>query len=194
MFLIVGLGNPGDEYKHTRHNVGFDMIDLLSEKYNISVNRLKFKGMYGEGTIENQKVILLKPATYMNLSGDSIIEVVNFYKIPKDNIIVLYDDISLEVGRLRIRSEGSAGGHNGIKSIISQLGTESFKRVRFGVGKSKGNLVSHVLGKFSKEDREILDKVFEIGVEAVEAIIDKGIAQAMNKYNGINLAELCDRG
>lgn len=193
MFLIVGLGNPGDEYKHTRHNVGFDMIDLLSEKYNINVNRLKFKGMYGEGTIEKQKVILLKPATYMNLSGDSIIEVVNFYKIPKDNVIVLYDDISLEVGRLRIRAEGSAGGHNGIKSIISRLGTESFKRVRFGVGKAEGNLVSHVLGKFSKEDREILDKVFEIGVEAVETIIDKGMAQAMNKYNGINLAGLCDQ-
>lgn len=187
MFLVVGLGNPGDEYKHTRHNVGFDMIDLISSKYNINVNRIKFKGMYGEGIIKNEKVILLKPSTYMNLSGDSIIEVVNFYKIPEDNIIVLYDDISLEVGKIRIRPAGSAGGHNGIKSIISRLGNENFGRIRFGVGKAKGELTSHVLGKFSEQDRKLLDKTLEVGVEALETIIDKGIADAMNRYNNYKL-------
>lgn len=190
MFLVVGLGNPGDEYKHTRHNVGFDMIDLISNKYNININRIKFKGMYGEGNIKDEKVILLKPTTYMNLSGDSIIEVVNFYKISKNNIIILYDDISLEVGRLRVRPEGSAGGHNGIKSIISRLGTETFKRIKFGVGKAEGELTSHVLGKFSEEERKLLNKVLEVGVEAVETIIDKGVIESMNKFNGCRIDDL----
>ncbi|MCY6371974.1 aminoacyl-tRNA hydrolase [Clostridium ganghwense] len=184
MFLIVGLGNPGKEYEHTRHNVGFDIIDLIGEKYNIDVSRKKFKGMYGDGKIAGERVLILKPATYMNLSGESVKEVINFYKIPNDNIIVLYDDISLEVGRLRIRPKGSAGGHNGIKNIIAHLGSDVFPRVKIGVGQPLGeNLVSHVLGKFSKEERENLEKSFEVAAKSVEAIIKNGVAEAMNKFN-----------
>lgn len=184
MYLIVGLGNPGDEYKHTRHNVGFDVIDLIADKYNISINRIKFKGVYGDGIIANEKVILLKPSTYMNLSGESVIEAANFYKIPKENIIVIYDDVSLPVGRMRIRPEGSAGGHNGIKNIILHLSSEVFPRIKVGVGAPQGDLISHVLGRFPKEDREVLEKVFPAAVDAVEAIIDKGITEAMNRFNG----------
>lgn len=183
MFLIVGLGNPGDEYRNTRHNVGFDIIDLISNKYNIPMNRIKFKGICGEGFVGNEKVMLLKPSTYMNLSGESIGEASKFYKIPKENIIIIYDDISLEVGRLRVRPEGSAGGHNGIKSIIAHLSSEIFPRIKVGVGQPKGNLVSHVLGKFSKEDREKLEKTFTIAIEAAETIISKDVNEAMNKYN-----------
>jgi peptidyl-tRNA hydrolase, PTH1 family len=184
MFLIVGLGNPGGNYINTRHNVGFDVVDLLAEKYNISVNRIKFKGIYGDGNILSNKVILLKPQTYMNLSGESIREVINFYKIPNENIIVIYDDISLDTGKLRIRAVGSAGGHNGIKSIIAHLSSDSFPRIKVGVGQPKGELVSHVLGKFDKEDRLKVEKVFEAAAGAVEVILKDGIAEAMNKYNG----------
>ena len=152
MILIVGLGNPGKQYEQTRHNIGFDVIDYMANKYNIDVNREKFKGICGEGFIENKKVILLKPLTYMNLSGESIRELANFYKLEDDEIIVVYDDISLDIGRLRIREKGSAGGHNGIKSIIQNLGGDKFPRVKVGVGQPKDNLVNHVLGKFSKED------------------------------------------
>jgi len=185
MFLIVGLGNPGKEYEHTRHNVGFDIIDVISEKYNIDLNKKKFKGMYGDGTIANEKVILLKPLTYMNLSGESVKEVTDFYKIPKENVIVIYDDISLEVGRMRIREKGSAGGHNGIKNIIAHFNSDVFPRIKVGVGQPvQRDLVSHVLGKFSKDDREILSKVFEAASDATENIIEKGTAEAMNKFNG----------
>ncbi|MFL0247998.1 aminoacyl-tRNA hydrolase [Candidatus Clostridium stratigraminis] len=186
MYLIVGLGNPGIEYSHTRHNVGFDVIDLLAEKYNIKINRIKFKGSIGEGSISGEKVILLKPSTFMNLSGESVIEASNFYKIPKENIIVLYDDISLEVGRLRVRPDGSAGGHNGIKNIIQHLSSEIFPRVKVGVGQPKGDLVRHVLGSFSKEEREVLSKVFQNAALAAVTIISDGITEAMNKYNGID--------
>lgn len=187
MYLIVGLGNPGIEYSHTRHNVGFDVIDLLAEKYNIKINRIKFKGSIGEGSIAGEKVILLKPSTFMNLSGESVIEACNFYKIPKENIIVLYDDISLEVGRLRVRPEGSAGGHNGIKNIIQHLSSEVFPRVKVGVGQPKGDLVRHVLGNFSKEEKEVLSKVFQNAALAAVLIISDGITEAMNKYNGIDI-------
>ena len=134
MILIVGLGNPGKQYEQTRHNIGFDVIDYMANKYNIDVNREKFKGICGEGFIENKKVILLKPLTYMNLSGESIRELANFYKLEDDEIIVVYDDISLDIGRLRIREKGSAGGHNGIKSIIQNLGGDKFPRVKVAVG------------------------------------------------------------
>ncbi|KEI00725.1 aminoacyl-tRNA hydrolase [Clostridium botulinum] len=185
MFLIVGLGNPGKEYEHTRHNVGFDAIDLLAEKYNIELNRKKFKGMYGDGNIAGEKVILLKPLTYMNLSGESVREIMDFYKITNEDIIVIYDDISLEVGRMRIREKGSAGGHNGIKNIIAHLNTDYFPRVKVGVGQPvKINLVSHVLGKFEKEDESKLNKTFEAACNAVQIIIEKGTAEAMNKFNG----------
>lgn len=186
MYLIVGLGNPGKEYDGTRHNIGFEAINYIANKYNIELNRIKFKGVFGEGFINNEKIILLKPTTYMNLSGESIREVINFYKIHTDNIIVLYDDISLDVGRMRIREKGSAGGHNGIKSIISNLGTDVFPRIKIGVGGAKGSLVSHVLGRFSQEELTVLTKTISATEEAVEMMIIKSIKDAMNKYNGFN--------
>lgn len=184
MFLIVGLGNPGKEYENTRHNIGFEVIDYIANKYNIELNRVKFKGIYGEGFIANKKVILLKPTTYMNLSGESIREVINFYKLTEEDIIVLYDDISLEVGRLRIREKGSAGGHNGIKSIITNLSTDVFSRIKIGVGQPKGDLVSHVLGKFSKDEQVVLKESMEASANAVEIIIKENAKEAMNKLNG----------
>ncbi|GAA0693942.1 aminoacyl-tRNA hydrolase [Clostridium cadaveris] len=189
MYLIVGLGNPGEEYRGTRHNVGFDAIDIISKKYNIELNRVKFKGVYGEGFIDGKKVMLLKPTTYMNLSGESIGEVANFYKIPHEDIVVIYDDISLDIGKLRIRAKGSAGGHNGIKSIISCLGGDMFPRVKVGVGAPKGNLVSHVLGKFTTEERTILNKALEASSEAAITIMTKDTNEAMNKFNGFNAAD-----
>lgn len=186
MRLIVGLGNIGKEYDNTRHNIGFAFIDYMSKKYNAEVNRVKFKGVYGEIFINNEKVILLKPSTYMNLSGESIREAMAFYKLTEEDIIVVYDDISLPVGRMRIRDKGSAGGHNGIKSIIQNIGTEVFPRVKIGVGQPEHDLVSHVLGKFSKEDSEVLQKVMPAVEEAVETIIKVDSKEAMNRYNGFN--------
>jgi PTH1 family peptidyl-tRNA hydrolase len=183
MYLIVGLGNPGDQYKHTRHNVGFDIIDLIAEKNNISLNRIKFKGIYGEGNIKGEKIILLKPQTYMNLSGESVREISSFFKIDNKNIIIIYDDISLEPGKLRIRGKGSAGGHNGIKSIIAHLSTDVFPRIKVGVGQPKTDLVNHVLGKFSKEDREKVEKTFAAASSAVYCIVEQSVEEAMNKYN-----------
>ena len=183
MYLIAGLGNPGDEYKNTRHNIGFDVIDLISKKYNIPINRSKYRGMYGEGFIGKEKVLLLKPQTFMNLSGESIAEWINFYKLPREKFIVVLDDINLEVGRIRIRGEGSAGGHNGMKSIIKSLGSQEFKRIRVGVGAPKGELVSYVLGKFSKDDREKIEQAFEIAVSSIETTMENGIEEAMNRFN-----------
>lgn len=187
MFLIVGLGNPGKQYENTRHNVGFDAIDNISKEYNIPVNREKFKGIYGEGIISGERVILLKPKTFMNLSGESIREVVNFYKIVNNNIIVIYDDISLDTGRLRIRLQGSSGGHNGIKSVISNLSTDEFPRVKIGVGHPQFDLIPHVLGRFSKEDRKVVEEVIVAAASAVQTIIGTGIEEAMNKYNGFKV-------
>ena len=187
MFLIVGLGNPGREYENTRHNIGFAALDVMAEKYNIDINRKKFKGEYGEGFINGHKVMLLKPYTYMNLSGESVREVMDFYKLTSDDVLVIYDDISLDVGRLRIREKGSAGGHNGIKSIIANIGTDVFSRIKVGVGKPQGDLVKHVLGTFSKEDREGLNKVLEVVAMASETIIKEDAKEAMNKFNGFNL-------
>lgn len=186
MFLIVGLGNPGKEYDGTRHNIGFAAVDYIADKYNIELNRIKFKGVFGEGFIDGKKVILLKPTTYMNLSGESIREVINFYKISNEEVIVIYDDISLEVGRLRIREKGSAGGHNGIKSIIAHLGTDVFSRIKIGVGQPKGDLVNHVLGKFPSEDRTCLNEVLDVVVSASEVVIKDGTKEAMNKFNSFN--------
>ncbi|MBE6048725.1 MAG: aminoacyl-tRNA hydrolase [Clostridium sp.] len=187
MFLIVGLGNPGREYDNTRHNIGFDAIDVIADRYNIEVSRIKFKGVYGEGFINGEKIILLKPTTYMNLSGESIREVMDFYKLSQEDILVIYDDVSLDVGRIRIREKGSAGGHNGIKSIIANIGTDVFSRIKVGVGKPQGDLVKHVLGTFSKEDREDLNKVLQTVAEAAETIIKEDAKEAMNKYNGFSL-------
>ena len=192
MYLIVGLGNPGKEYAGTRHNIGFAAVDCIAEKYNIELNREKFKGVFGEGFINNKKVILLKPTTYMNLSGESIREVVNFYKISNEEIIVIYDDISLEVGRLRIREKGSHGGHNGIKSIIANLSSDVFPRVKIGVGGPKGDLVSHVLGKFSNSEIEILRESIMATSEAVTTILSKDTKEAMNKFNGFKASAISD--
>ena len=156
MYVIVGLGNPDKKYEHTRHNIGFDVIDALADKYNISVTDKKHKALCGSGVIEGMKVLLVKPQTYMNLSGESVAEVMNFYKLdPDEEMIVIFDDISLEPGRIRIRKKGSAGGHNGIKSIIAMTGTQGFSRIKVGVGeKPQGwDLADHVLGRFSSEDR-----------------------------------------
>ncbi len=186
MFLIVGLGNPGREYENTRHNIGFAAIDIIAEKYNIDVNRTKFKGEYGEGFINGNKVILLKPYTFMNLSGESVREAIDFYKLTEEEVLIIYDDISLEVGRLRIRQKGSAGGHNGIKSIINHIGTDVFTRIKIGVGAPKGDLVNHVLGKFSKEEVNILKQTLDVVAKATEDIIANGAKDAMNKFNGFS--------
>ncbi|MHC6181432.1 aminoacyl-tRNA hydrolase [Clostridium sp. JNZ X4-2] len=187
MFLIVGLGNIGTKYEHTRHNIGFDSVNLLSDKYNIPINRKRFKGFCGEGIIENNRVILLKPSTYMNLSGESVAEAVNFYKIDSNNIIIMHDDIDIPMGKLRIRTHGSAGGHNGVKNIILNLATDQFLRIKIGVGKPEGQLISHVLGKFSKDDRIHMEKVLAVSEEVVECILKSGVEEAMNRFNGLTL-------
>lgn len=186
MFMIVGLGNPTKEYKGTRHNVGFDAIDALAEKYKINVDSKKHKGIYGSGYIEGYKVVLIKPQTYMNLSGESVREFIDYYKTdPETELIVIYDDIDLEVGQLRIRKKGSAGGHNGIKNIIANLGTQNFNRIKIGVGeKPKGmDLADYVLGHFSKEERVNVEEALNHTVSAVELIITKDVDAAMNVYN-----------
>lgn len=186
MYIIVGLGNPGKQYAHTRHNVGFDTIDILADKYNISVDIKKHKALYGKGMIGGQKVVLAKPQTFMNLSGESVRELVDFYKIdPEEELIVIYDDISLEPGQLRVRPKGSAGGHNGIKNIIAHLGTQVFKRVKVGVGeKPKGyDLADYVLGHFSKEDRMLMEDAFGRAAEAAVCMMNDSMEHAMNQYN-----------
>lgn len=189
MFLIVGLGNPGSQYEDTRHNIGFKVVDNIAKEYNIEVNRQKFKGIYGEGFINGEKVILLKPTTYMNLSGESIREVVDFYKLSNEDVLVIYDDISLDVGRLRIRDKGSAGGHNGIKSIIAHLGTDVFSRIKVGVGQPNVDLVNYVLGKFTKEEMEVLSESIEASTKATKEIITSDVKTAMNKFNGFKASK-----
>lgn len=186
MKLIVGLGNPGMQYEITRHNIGFIAIDRLADKHNISVNKSKFKALVGEGTIGGEKVILMKPQTYMNLSGESIVACKSWYKLENEDIIIMYDDVSLGVGDIRIRKNGSSGGHNGIKSIIAHLSTEVFPRVKIGVGeKPKGwDLADYVLGKFTPDDMKILDERLKAVCEAVETMVLKNIDTAMNNYNG----------
>ena len=186
MFIIVGLGNPTLQYAGTRHNAGFDVIDVLADKYNISVDSRKNRAFAGMGMIRGQKVILAKPQTYMNLSGESVRGFVEYYKVMKeDELLVVYDDVSLDMGQLRIRKKGSAGGHNGIKNIIANLGTEVFPRIKVGVGeKPKGyDLADYVLGHFSKAERMVMAEGYEKAVSAIELILDDGIEAAMNMYN-----------
>lgn len=186
MYLIVGLGNPGRQYEATRHNMGFDTIDYLVEEYRVPQGGVKFNAMYGKGVIGGEKVILMKPLSFMNLSGGPVREMVNYFKIdPETQMIVIYDDIDLEPGQLRIRKQGSAGGHNGIKDIIRQLGTEKFLRVKVGVGaKPKGwDLADHVLSRFADSDRKLVDEAIEKAGKAVEIIISQGADAAMNEYN-----------
>lgn len=186
MYLVVGLGNPGREYEATRHNMGFDTIDHLVEDYNVPQGGVKFNAMYGKGRIGGQPVILMKPLSYMNLSGGPIREMANYFKInPETEMIVIYDDIDLDPGQLRIRKKGSAGGHNGIKHIIQQLGTQNFVRIKVGVGaKPKGwDLADYVLGRFDKDDRVLVEEAQERACKAVELILTDSVDAAMNEYN-----------
>lgn len=186
MYVIVGLGNPDKKYENTRHNIGFDVIDALSNKYNIPVKEKKFKALCGSGVIEGVKVLLVKPQTYMNLSGESIAEVLNFYKLdPETEMMVIYDDISLAPGNIRIRKKGSAGGHNGIKSIIAHAGTQVFPRIKVGVGeKPKGwDLADYVLGHFSDKEREYVNDAVKDAMDATVYMIHDDVDQAMNLYN-----------
>ena len=186
MYIIVGLGNPGRQYENTRHNIGFRCIDKLAEKHNISVIECKHKALIGKGYIEGQKVILVKPQTFMNLSGESVRDILNFYKVePDTQLIVVYDDISLAVGALRIRKKGSAGGHNGIKNIIAQAGTDIFKRIKIGVGeKPKGyDLADYVLGHFTQAENKEMDAACEDAVEAISLLVKEEVDVAMNRFN-----------
>ena len=186
MFIIAGLGNPDEKYQGTRHNVGFNVIDLLAKEYSIDVSKLKHKALIGEGRVGTEKVILVKPMTYMNLSGESIRELVDYFKVdPKEELLVIYDDISLNPGQIRIRKKGSAGGHNGIKNIIAQLGTDTFQRIKVGVGeKPKGyDLAAYVLGHFHGEDLELMEEGYEKAISATEEILKGEIDAAMNEYN-----------
>ena len=186
MYIIAGLGNPTREYEKTRHNVGFDTIDVLADRLNTSVDEKKFKGLYGRGIIAGEKVILLKPQTFMNLSGESIRPLADYYKVdPESELIVVSDDITLSPGGIRIRKKGSAGGHNGLKNIIGQLGTENFKRIRIGVGeKPKGyDLADYVLGHFSKEEQPLMQEGITKAKEALNLILAGNMDQAMNEYN-----------
>lgn len=186
MYIIVGLGNPGKQYEGTRHNIGFDVIDALADKYNISVNEKKHKALVGKGMVGGQKAILVKPLTFMNLSGESVRDVLDFYKVDEEEeLIVIYDDISLKPGGLRIRGKGSAGGHNGIKNILQHLGHDVFKRVKVGVGEKPKDwdLVDHVLGRFTAEERAFVDEAVKVAVEAVEILVSDSLEEAMNRCN-----------
>lgn len=186
MYIVAGLGNPGKQYFATRHNIGFSAIDYISQKHNIDVSKIKFKGLCGEGFIGSEKVLLLKPQTFMNLSGESVREAATFYKVPPENIIILHDDISLPVGVLRIRTKGSAGGHNGLKSIIAHLNSQQFGRMKIGVGAPdpEKDLADYVLGRISKEEEKILFDVLGRVCDATQEYIKSGAQSAMNKYNG----------
>lgn len=186
MYIIVGLGNPSKEYNNTRHNIGFDVIDALSEKYSIPINNAKYKSLVGTGVIDGIKVVLMKPQTFMNLSGEAVRAAIDFYKIsPEEDLLVVCDDIYLEVGRMRIREKGSAGGHNGLKNIILHTGTESFTRLRMGVGNKGDNqdLAAHVLGYFSKEERAVLTDTISDATDAIRLIVSGNPEKAMNIYN-----------
>ena len=186
MYVIVGLGNPGKQYEHTRHNVGFDVIDILAKEYGISVTKIKHKALIGEGRVGNEKVLLVKPQTYMNLSGETLIDIYNYYKVDSNNIVVIYDDIDLDVGKIRIRKKGSGGTHNGMRSILKCLGTNEFPRVRVGVSKPRPgqDLADFVLSRFRKEESSDIQDGLEKAAKSVDCIIRENIDLSMNKYNG----------
>jgi len=188
MFIIAGLGNPGKEYERTRHNTGFLCIDYLSALYRITVSKIKFKSLIGEGIIQGKKVVLAKPQTYMNNSGEAIKAIADYYKVDAGNVVIIYDDVDLEPGVIRIRPKGSSGTHNGMKSIIYHLQTDEFPRFRIGIGKPPENvdMVSYVLGVFSEEEQRIINEVIERTAMAVGDFLAAGIETAMSKYNGRN--------
>lgn len=184
MYLIVGLGNPGLSYKKTRHNAGFQALDALAERFDIRVKTKGFSALYGEGRIGNERVILAKPQTYMNLSGDAVQQLLHFYKLEPERLIVLYDDIDLPLGSMRIRANGSAGSHNGMRSILACVHSENFPRIRIGVGKDESVLLrDYVLKRPSKEEQKTLDEVFEHAADAAALIVSGSIAEAQMKYN-----------
>jgi PTH1 family peptidyl-tRNA hydrolase len=186
MYLVLGLGNPGKEYEFTRHNAGFLFLDKLAMKYNIKINKIKFKGLCGEGTINGEKVVLIKPSTYMNKSGECLIEAMNFYKVNASNIIVVYDDVSLELGKIRIRRNGSAGGHNGIKNIIYLSNTDIFDRIKIGVNSPHNeniDLTDFVLGRFSNEELKEFSLSVDKSILAIEHILKNETSVAMNNFN-----------
>ncbi len=187
MYLIAGLGNPGSQYDMTRHNIGFAAIDYIANENNVKVKKLKYKALFGEINVNGEKVLLVKPQTYMNLSGESIREFCAFYKIPPEKVIILCDDIAIEPGKIRIRRKGSAGGHNGLKSIIYQLSSEDFMRIRIGVGNPQHkdyDLADYVLGRFGKEEIPVLEEAIKKSYMAAFEIIKNNVDSAMNKYNG----------
>ena len=185
MILIAGLGNPGKEYENTRHNAGFLVLDTLAQKLGADLSERKHRALCGKAVIGGQKVILLKPQTYMNSSGESIRAAADYYKVPPEDILVVYDDISLEPGQLRIRAKGSAGGHNGIKSIIAHLGTQEFPRVKVGIGEKppRMDLADYVLGHFSSGEKKIMEEAAKEAADAICEIVNVGIEQAMNDHN-----------
>ncbi len=190
--LIVGLGNPGIKYAQTRHNIGFDLLDSLAKRWQISFSdRKQFQGIYGEGIGRNNtKIRLLKPQTFMNLSGQSVRATIDWFKLPPESVLVVYDDLDLPLGKIRLRLSGSAGGHNGMKSIISHLGTQKFPRVRIGIGKSAGekDTISHVLGKFSETEKPVINEVIYLVNDAIEVSLKQGMEQAMNLYNNRSIS------
>ena len=187
MYLIAGLGNPGREYDMTRHNIGFEVIDYIADKYKIKLKKLKFKSLYQKAEIAGCEVVLMKPQTYMNLSGESIRDAAAFFKIPPEKIIIISDDVNLDEGRIRVRKGGSAGGHNGLKSIIYQLASDNFVRIRVGVGKKQNeneDLADYVLSRFSKEQMPVLERAIINAEGAIIEVMSNGVESAMNRYNG----------
>ncbi|WP_311481949.1 aminoacyl-tRNA hydrolase [uncultured Anaerococcus sp.] len=191
MYYIVGLGNPGLQYENTRHNVGFMTIDYLANKYNIDVRRLKYKSLYGQGEISGHKVMLIKPQTYMNNSGEAVRELRDFYKFDIDKLIVIYDDIDIDFGTIRIRKKGSAGSHNGMKSIIYQIQDDQFPRIKLSIGKKpeKWDLANFVLSGFTKEEVSVLEDEIRLAAEGIEIILGQDIDKAMNKCNSVKLVQ-----
>ncbi len=184
MYVVVGLGNPGKKYEHTKHNIGFMTVDFLAEKNGIKINKIKHKALVGEGMISGQKVLLVKPQTYMNLSGNSVREILEYYKVAAQDMIVVYDDVDIEMGRLRIRKRGSAGSHNGMRSIIYDIKSDEFPRVRVGIGgERKAGLADYVLGGFRKEEITVMEKAVVRAADAIERMLAKGIDDAMNEFN-----------
>lgn len=184
MYIIVGLGNPGKQYEHTRHNIGFITVDHLADEHHIKVNKIKHKALVGEGIIKGKKVLLVKPQTFMNLSGQSVREIISYYKADLDKLIVIYDDVDIETGKIRIRKKGSAGTHNGMRSIIYDIQSDLFPRIRIGVGRDERiELGSYVLSKFRKDEIEIMKEAVTDAVKATETLIEHGIDNAMNEYN-----------
>ncbi len=184
MKIVVGLGNPGKQYEGTRHNVGFEVIEVLAKRHNIAVTKRNFRAVFGEGAMGGERVLLVRPMTFMNLSGDAVAALCRYYKVPPEEVIVILDDIALDVGRLRLRFKGSAGGHNGLANIIKLLHTEDIPRVRVGVGSPRpGAMVDHVLSRFGAEEREAIENASEKAADAIECAVREGFEKAMNRFN-----------